>query len=374
VITTQRELKRSSRPAITTSIRKLAAATGGICWPILSRADAPAKDVERAASAARRFTKIFPQGSSGWGQLAAVDYREGDWKGAAELAQKSIRLQSRSQGNPLMGLMLAMANARLGDQQAARSWYTVACLWHDDEDVRRRDTDCASLRKEAAALLDLPEVWPPESWQASADDRAFDARLREINPLLDGPVHMHEILLGRRTEHLEPPGPYGGAPAVVPGTIEAEEFDRGGPGLGYREETPYDSGSLRPRKRATIVDLDACEDESKGANVAGTRPGEWLAYTIEVAEDGSYELDIRLSGDGRGGRLHVEFDGSDLTGAIEVPNTGGWQKWRTATSRAVHLRKGRQVMRVIFDRAADGTDGNVCNFNWVRVRASIPSR
>ena len=61
--------------------------------------------------------------------------------------------------------------------------------------------------------------------------------------------------------------------------------------------------------------------------------------------------------------LHVEVDRKDVTGPLELPNTGGWDKWETPTKRQVHLEAGRRVIRVVFDRSATGF---VCNFNWLQ--------
>lgn len=38
---------------------------------------------------------------------------------------------------------------------------------------------------------------------------------------------------------------YGGTAPTVPGHIEAEEFDVGGPGVAYFDKTPTNTGSVR---------------------------------------------------------------------------------------------------------------------------------
>lgn len=44
-----------------------------------------------------------------------------------------------------------------------------------------------------------------------------------------------------------PSGPFMGSAAVVPGTIEVEEFDYGGEGIGYHETSPGNSGGVSLR-------------------------------------------------------------------------------------------------------------------------------
>lgn len=41
-----------------------------------------------------------------------------------------------------------------------------------------------------------------------------------------------------------PSGPFMGSVAVVPGTIEVEEFDYGGEGIGYHDTSPGNSGGV----------------------------------------------------------------------------------------------------------------------------------
>ena len=156
-------------------------------------------------------------------------------------------------------------------------------------------------------------------------------------------------------------------PFPVPGRIEAEAHDSGGEGVGYHDSTDVDTGTYWPKYRSGAVDVDRCADDGEGAHVGGVTLGEWLAYTVEVKEDGLYDLDLRVSSAGPGGTLHVEFNGRDVTGPISVPDTGSFQQWRTVTLRAVRLRAGKQVMRVVFDApAADGE--HVCNLNWIQIR------
>jgi len=49
-----------------------------------------------------------------------------------------------------------------------------------------------------------------------------------------------------------------------------------------------------------------------------------------------------------------------------VPNTGGWQVWKTITKTGVALSAGQHVVRVVMD--ANGPGGSVANFNWFAVR------
>jgi hypothetical protein len=98
------------------------------------------------------------------------------------------------------------------------------------------------------------------------------------------------------------------------------------------------------------------------------KAGEWLKYTVNVTASGTYQLDTRVAQKATSGRFHVEVDGVDKTGAIAVPNTGGWQTWQTITTTGLSLAAGTHIVRVVMD--ADAGSGYVGNFNWFSLSAA----
>ena len=160
--------------------------------------------------------------------------------------------------------------------------------------------------------------------------------------------------------------PYGGTPVALPGTVQAERFDEGGPDVAYVDTT---SGNGGGQYRTTDVDIESTTDLGGGYNVGRTRPGEWLKYSVTVASAGTYALDVRVANIGTGARCRVEIDGIDRTGLLSVPNTGGWQIWQTVTTTGVSLTAGPHVIRLVFET---GTveNGGVGNYNWVRLVAN----
>jgi hypothetical protein len=155
--------------------------------------------------------------------------------------------------------------------------------------------------------------------------------------------------------------PFNGTPAAVPGTIEAEQFDNGGEGVAYHDQSPGNDGGAY---RATGVDIQATTDQGGGFNVGWIAAGEWLKYTLNAAVAGTYTLGARVACDGPGGTFHIEIDGAAATGPLVIPNTGGWQVWQTITA-SVNVPVGTHVMRVVVDAA--GSTGRVGNLNYLRV-------
>ena len=141
--------------------------------------------------------------------------------------------------------------------------------------------------------------------------------------------------------------PYHGAAHLIPGRIEAEEYDLGGEGLGYHEVNTNGNEGGAPF-RNDEVDIEETGDDHGVYNVAYILEGEWLAYTVEVLSSGSYDLHLRMAAEGSGKTLHIEIDGVDVTGPVTVPNTGGWQEWETITVSDVSLSAGEHVMRIVF--------------------------
>src|SRR5207249_3611802 len=152
------------------------------------------------------------------------------------------------------------------------------------------------------------------------------------------------------------------APAAIAGLIEAENFDDGGEGIAYHDLTAGNSGG---QYRQTNVDIETCSDVGGGYSLGYVAVGEWLKYTVSVATTASYSFEARVASPGTGGTFHVEIDGVDATGALAVPNTGGWQTWRSVLMGCIPLSAGTHVMRVVIDTNGPlGYFGNLNYFRW----------
>ncbi len=154
------------------------------------------------------------------------------------------------------------------------------------------------------------------------------------------------------------PTPYSGTAIALPGTIQAEDFDNGGEGIAYHDTDTTNAGGAY---RQAGVDLEAASDG--GYDVGWVNPGEWLAYSVKVQTAGSYLLEARVASPSQGGTFHVEMGGTNVTGSLSIPATGGWQTW-TTVSKLVTLTAGSQQARLVFDAAGPSALGNV---DWLRL-------
>jgi arabinoxylan arabinofuranohydrolase len=156
--------------------------------------------------------------------------------------------------------------------------------------------------------------------------------------------------------------PYGGTPWPVPGKIEAEDFDNGGPAVAYSDgDTANVGGQYRLNE---FVDIGVCGEG--GYNVGWLGGSEWLEYTVQVAQTGTYTLQLRVATqNASGSSIRMEFDGEDKTGNIAIPNTGEWQQYRTV-SKDVVLTAGRHIIRLLM---GDGA----FNINYMNIVVRNPT-
>jgi len=164
-----------------------------------------------------------------------------------------------------------------------------------------------------------------------------------------------------------PSRPYKGQVHAIPGTIEAEDFDEGGEGVAYHDVEPENREKHQPPYRDTGVDLEYREDASQKFNLGWTRPGEWLIYTVDVKESGTYTIEMMVACDKRGGQFRLEFNGIDKTGLVEVPDTGGWTKLKPFSKAGVKLEAGRYAMKLVLDKGGEkGSIGDIDYFRFVK--------
>jgi subtilisin family serine protease len=141
-------------------------------------------------------------------------------------------------------------------------------------------------------------------------------------------------------------------------TIQAEAFDDGGEGVAYHDVDSANTGGDAYRAGAGV---DVRTLPGGRRDVTAFRAGEWIEYTVDVATAGAYSMAARIASATGGGRFHVEVDGVDRTGALNVPKTGSSRTFRTVGKAGVALAAGRHVVRVSADAA--GPDRFVGNLD-----------
>ena len=159
--------------------------------------------------------------------------------------------------------------------------------------------------------------------------------------------------------------PYQGIIATIPGTIQAENYDFGGQGVAYNDnDATNNGGQYRPNEG---VDIENCSDTGGGYDVGWINAGEWMQYTVNVTQPGTYTMSARVATGGgvAGNKFHVMLGNTNL-GTIVVPNTGGWQNWQTVNITTPQLSTGQQIMRIAEDNGG-------YNINYISFTLNSPA-
>lgn len=153
-------------------------------------------------------------------------------------------------------------------------------------------------------------------------------------------------------------GPFGGTPWPIPGRIEAEDYDTGGESIAYHD---VDAGNTGGQYRSDDVDVKATTDTGAGYAIGWFNAGEWLEYTVDISTAGTYDIQIRVGSALAGRTFHIEFDGVDKTGTVNVPQMADWDQYQTVTVSAVSLNAGQQVMRLVMGSL------DYMDLNWIEI-------
>ncbi len=148
----------------------------------------------------------------------------------------------------------------------------------------------------------------------------------------------------------QPTAPFPGpAAAVIPGIIEAENFDRGGEGVAYHDRLGLTESVAYRNQPTEKVDIQARSDVSGGYAVTDAVGGEWLAYTVSIRKAGTYNLEVRCASELREAAFHIELDGHNITGAMTI--AAGSPGTFRRLPRKVNLPDGQHVLKIVVDSA-----------------------
>src|SRR5437773_8370864 len=158
--------------------------------------------------------------------------------------------------------------------------------------------------------------------------------------------------------------PFPGTPFTIPGTFEAEDFDRGGEGVAYHDNVAGNAGGqYRPNED---VDIIVSSDSAGGGYVVNNfESGEWLNYTVNVQTTTNYDIELRVSSQFSTSAFHIEIDGQNVTGSVVVPNTGNWNTFQWVGKQGIALTAGQHMLKVFADQ-------QYFNLNSVTVTVAQP--
>ena len=150
-------------------------------------------------------------------------------------------------------------------------------------------------------------------------------------------------------------------PWPIPGKIQMEDFDD--PGIGtenssYRENDAENHGDSDYRK-GTGVDLYL---KNGGIVVGYNQSGEWLEYTVDVAQSGEYTLFAAVASANNTSGFIFSMDGEAITDTLAVPPAESFDNYDdyNKVKANVRLREGTHILR--FTVTGDWMDIDYVNF------------
>ncbi|CAM9259092.1 unnamed protein product, partial [Hapterophycus canaliculatus] len=149
--------------------------------------------------------------------------------------------------------------------------------------------------------------------------------------------------------------------SVLPGTVQAEDFDTGGEGVAYHDNSTYDEGGSNYRE-GEGVDLE--RSIGGRVNVAWTEPGEWISYTVQHPGSKTVVQDVSVRystlGTSNGIALALDLDDPSECSVLgeadeqvimlnpNLPETRNYSDWAWTQNFSVALTPGPHVATLCF--------------------------
>ncbi len=166
--------------------------------------------------------------------------------------------------------------------------------------------------------------------------------------------------------------PFGGEAPVIGTeavTILANAFDEGGNGIAWNDD-PGLEGGAQPQRNNTDVELVGGPQD-----IGWVEAGEWVEYTIDVAQTGVYQLSLVAKTPIAGNTIAVSLEGESalasfgLADANEVSNNGfGGTTFAETAAQEITLDAGLQTLRFGFEGTA-ATNGYLLDFRSFTLEA-----
>ena len=163
---------------------------------------------------------------------------------------------------------------------------------------------------------------------------------------------------------------------TIPGKIECEGYDKGGESVAYHDSDAINNGSgkLNPANGSFFnefrmkegVDISYTKPSGIDDNpyskvfplmnqlyVGWTTPGEWINYTIQVKETGTYLIALMYTANGNG-TIALDIDNAKAAAPLKIHSTHNdadtvaWRQWhywnKTDSLTIIHLKKGLHLL------------------------------
>ena len=147
--------------------------------------------------------------------------------------------------------------------------------------------------------------------------------------------------------------PFNSSIISIPGEVEMEEYDNGGEGLAYHDNEPANiPGGFRLDEGVDIGALGT------GFILEYVVEGEWIEYTVNVNQAGTYSVTARIASNEANGTFDITSDKNEKSTSFTVPRTGSWYAFQEiSATNEIELEAGEQILRL------DITNNNAFNLD-----------
>ena len=151
--------------------------------------------------------------------------------------------------------------------------------------------------------------------------------------------------------------PYNGTASVIPGVVHMSDFDLGKNNFAYYDTVvgdynlstgDYTAWNSGWSYRNDGVDIEKNTDNinSNGFHVGFVEQGEWMKYTVDIAETAAYKAKVRIATQETGGEFYLSIDDQEITATQVVSSTGGWTQFSMFEIEDIILPEGQQSLKL----------------------------
>jgi endoglucanase len=157
---------------------------------------------------------------------------------------------------------------------------------------------------------------------------------------------------------------YKGIIPLIPGKVEAEEYDTNGMNISYYDRSLGNQGNASLRN--DDVDIEITSDAGGGYNIGWIEDSEWLEYTVNVEKTGIYDFTFRAASENSTGEISITISNTEdiILSATAIVPTGDWQLWENTIVSGVSLTEGKQTWRLTIEKGD-------FNLNYFTVAAQV---
>jgi len=149
-------------------------------------------------------------------------------------------------------------------------------------------------------------------------------------------------------------GPFGNTVIFIPGKIEAEQFDKGGMGIGYNDKTVANTNNVY--RTAEGVDIKQITNAPLNYAIDSVQAGEWLKYHVYVDSTSVYEIAFQYSA-AKPVAVRLEVDDKNLSGSLQLPSTGSVNSFiNEIVTQKINLTKGNHIVKLYFENEGMNLD------------------